>query len=161
MQQWVAEVAYDTHAGPKRATESYYLPTIDDVRAQIAKNGGYPLNIRPHERSSIERMFARSSWWQVQLLRGIQFRSTSTSPGVALWTAGAKNALRFRDGSSHAAPWVAASLALLRREPTERGNVQAAIAALKRASRDLGPRGPDPVFGAGLLRLPAGACATP
>lgn len=85
MQQWVAEVAYDTHSGPKRATESYYLPTIDDVRAQIAKNGGYPLNIRPHERSQIERLFARSSWWQVQLLRGIQFRSTSTSPGVALW----------------------------------------------------------------------------
>jgi len=28
---------------------------------------------------------ARSSWWQVQLLRGIQFRATSTSPGVALW----------------------------------------------------------------------------
>lgn len=84
-----------------------------------------------------------------------------TAPGVALWTAGAKNAVRYRDGSSHAAPWAAASLALLRREPTERGNVQAAITALKRASRDLGVRGPDPVFGAGLLRLPAGACGTP
>ena len=83
------------------------------------------------------------------------------APGVALWTAGAKNAVRFRDGSSHAAPWAAASLALLRREPTERGNVQAAITTLKRASRDIGVRGPDPVFGAGLLRLPAGACATP
>lgn len=85
MQQWVAEVAYDTHSGPKRAMESYYLPSIDDVRAQIIKNGGYPLWIRPHERSQIERILARSSWWQVQLLRGIQFRSTSTSPGVALW----------------------------------------------------------------------------
>jgi hypothetical protein len=30
-------------------------------------------------------LLARSSWWQVQLLRGIMFRSTSTSPGVALW----------------------------------------------------------------------------
>lgn len=85
MQQWVAQVAYDTHSGPKRATESYYLPTIDDVRNQIMKNGGYPLSIRPHERSPLERLLARSSWWQVQLLRGIQFRSTSTSPGVALW----------------------------------------------------------------------------
>ena len=28
---------------------------------------------------------SRSSWWQVQLLRGIQFRATATSPGVALW----------------------------------------------------------------------------
>jgi len=85
MQQWVAQVAYDTHSGPKRATESYYLPTIDDVRNQIMRNGGYPLSIRPHERSPLERLLARSSWWQVQLLRGIQFRSTSTSPGVALW----------------------------------------------------------------------------
>ncbi len=41
--------------------------------------------VRPHERSPLERLLARSTWWQVQLLRGIQFRSTSTSPGVALW----------------------------------------------------------------------------
>ncbi len=85
MQQWVADVAYDTTSGPKRVTESYYLPTAEDVRAEVSKKGGYALTIRPHERSPIERMLARSTWWQVQLLRGIQFRSTSTSPGVALW----------------------------------------------------------------------------
>ncbi len=85
MHQWVAEVAYESHGGPKKVTESYYLPTVDDVRNAISKNGGYPLSIRPHERSPVERMLARSTWWQVQLLRGIQFRSTSTSPGVALW----------------------------------------------------------------------------
>ncbi len=85
MQQWVAEVAYDTNRGPKRARESYFLPSIDDVRHEIAKNGGYVLSIRAHERSPLERLLARSSWWQVQLLRGIQFRSTATSPGVALW----------------------------------------------------------------------------
>lgn len=85
MQQWVVQVAYDTPSGAKKVTESYYLPTVDDVRKAVAKNGGYPLSIRPHERSPIERLFARSSWWQVQLLRGIQFRATSTSPGVALW----------------------------------------------------------------------------
>lgn len=85
MQQWVAEVAYDTASGSKTVTESYYMPSADDVRHEISKKGGYPLSIRPHERSPLERLLARSTWWQVQLLRGIQFRSTSTSPGVALW----------------------------------------------------------------------------
>lgn len=85
MRQWVAEIAFETTSGPKKVTESFYMPTPDDVRAEIFKRGGYVLSIRPHERSSLERLLARSSWWQVQLLRGIQFRSTSTSPGVALW----------------------------------------------------------------------------
>lgn len=85
MQQWVADIAYETRSGPKRVTESFYLPTIDDVRTAIVNKGGYALKIRPHARSSLERLLARSTWWQVQLLRGIQFRSTSTSPGVALW----------------------------------------------------------------------------
>lgn len=85
MQQWIAEVAYETPAGPKKVIETYYVPSSDDVRDAITKKGGYVLAIRPHERSPLERMLARSSWWQVQLLRGIQFRSISTSPGVALW----------------------------------------------------------------------------
>ncbi len=85
MQQWIVEVAYDTPSGVKKVQESYYMPTVDDVRTQVFKNGGHVLSIRSHERSPIERLFARSTWWQVQLLRGIQFRSTSTSPGVALW----------------------------------------------------------------------------
>lgn len=85
MQQWIAEIAYETTAGPKKVTESFCLPSMDDVRNAITKKGGYPLVIRPHERSPVERLLARSTWWQVQLLRGIQFRATSTSPGVALW----------------------------------------------------------------------------
>ena len=85
MQQWVAEIAYETTSGPKKVTESFYLPTIEDVRAEISKRGGFALHIRPHSRSPIERLLARSTWWQVQLLRGIQFRSNSASPGVALW----------------------------------------------------------------------------
>ena len=85
MQQWVAENAYETTSGPKRVTESFYLPSKEDVREAISKKGGYALAIRPHERSPLERLLARSTWWQVQLLRGIQFRSISTSPGVALW----------------------------------------------------------------------------
>ena len=85
MQQWVAEIAYDTTSGPKKVTESFYMPSVDDVRHAVSKKGGFVLAIRPHERSPLERLLARSTWWQVQLLRGIQFRSTSTSPGVALW----------------------------------------------------------------------------
>lgn len=85
MQQWVADVAYDSSSGPKRVVESYYMPSPDDVRAEVTKKGGYVLAIRQHERSPLERMLARSTWWQVQLLRGIQFRSIATSPGVALW----------------------------------------------------------------------------
>ncbi|PJB73485.1 MAG: type II secretion system protein [Alphaproteobacteria bacterium CG_4_9_14_3_um_filter_47_13] len=85
MQQWVAEIAYDTTSGPRKVTESFYLPTAEDVRNIVAKNGGHVLSIRAHERSPLERLLARSTWWQVQLLRGIQFRSTASSPGVALW----------------------------------------------------------------------------
>lgn len=85
MHQWVVEVAYDTNKGAKTAFETFYLPTPDDVRAEVSKKGGFVLNIREHKRSPVERILARSSWWQVQLLRGIQFRSGSVSPGVALW----------------------------------------------------------------------------
>jgi len=85
MRQWVVEVAYDTRSGPKRRPESFYLPSEYDVRDAVSKKNGYILSIRQHERSQLERLLARSGWWQVQLLRGIQFRSTATSPGVALW----------------------------------------------------------------------------
>lgn len=85
MKQWLAEIAYDTMSGTKRVTEAFYLPTIQDVRREIAKRGAYAISIRPYSRSPLERLLARSTWWQVQLLRGIQFRSTAASPGVALW----------------------------------------------------------------------------
>lgn len=86
MQQWVAEIAYDNLSGVQTVTESFYLPSEEDVRGEIAKRGGYVVTIRPHKRSPLERLLARSAWWQVQLLRGIMFRSTSvSSPGVALW----------------------------------------------------------------------------
>lgn len=85
MQQWLAEVAYETRSGAKRVTEAFFLPTVDDVRSAITKKGGYVLNIRPYSRSPLERLLAKSTWWQVQLLRGIQFRAQTASPGVALW----------------------------------------------------------------------------
>jgi type II secretory pathway component PulF len=86
MQQWIANIAYQAGSSKiKKEQESFYLPSVEDVRDAVAKKGGYLLSVRPHERSPVERLLAKSSWWQVQLLRGIQFRSTSTSPGVALW----------------------------------------------------------------------------
>lgn len=85
MQQWIVQIAYEGRAGPKQMTETMYLPTESDVRDAVRKRGGHVLTIRQHKRTPMERLLARSSWWQVQLLRGIMFRSTSTSPGVALW----------------------------------------------------------------------------
>lgn len=85
MRQWVVDIAYDTTSGPKKVQESFYMPREEDVRDLVTKKGGYVLAIRQHERSPLERLLARSSWWQVQLLRGIQFRSIAVSPGVALW----------------------------------------------------------------------------
>lgn len=85
MQQWIVQIVYDARSGPKKATETMYMPSEADVREAVRQRGGYVLNIRPHSRTPLERLLARSSWWQVQLLRGIMFRATSTSPGVALW----------------------------------------------------------------------------
>ncbi len=85
MQQWIAEIAFDTRGSTKKQTRTYYLPRIEDVRRAITDEGGYALRIRPHKRSVFERLLARSSWQQVQLLRGIQFRANTTSPSVAFW----------------------------------------------------------------------------
>lgn len=85
MHQYVAEVAFDSNSGPKIQKMSFYMPNVEEVRREIFKRGGFPLSIRKAERSTMERLLGRSSWWQVQLLRGIQFRSVATSPGVALW----------------------------------------------------------------------------
>jgi type II secretory pathway component PulF len=85
MQQWLVEIAYETRTGAKRVTEALFLPTIEDVRAAVTEKGGFVLNIRPYSRSPLERLLAKSTWWQVQLLRGIQFRAQTASPGVALW----------------------------------------------------------------------------
>ena len=85
MQQWIVHIAYDTRSGPKKATETMYMPSEADVRDAVRQRGGHVLRIRQHTRTPLERLLARSSWWQVQLLRGIMFRATATSPGVAFW----------------------------------------------------------------------------
>lgn len=85
MRQWMAEYAIETRKGPVKQNESFYLPTEDHVRNEIGRLGGYVISIRPYQRSPIERWLARSSFWQIQLLRAIQFRSKTNSPGVGLW----------------------------------------------------------------------------
>jgi len=85
MKQWIAEIAQETTSGPQKYKETFYLPSQNDVRRAIKDRGAYVLSIREYTRSPAERLLARSSWWQIQLLRGILFRSSTTSPGVALW----------------------------------------------------------------------------
>lgn len=85
MQQWTAEIAFDSRGTVRKQTRTYCLPSIEEVRRAVQEEGGYVLRIRPHNRSIFERLMARSSWQQVQLLRGIQFRASTTSSSVAFW----------------------------------------------------------------------------
>jgi type II secretory pathway component PulF len=85
MQQWIAEIAFDTRGKVQKQTRTFCLPTIEDVRRAVSDEGAFVLWIIPHKRSVFERILARSSWQQVQLLRGIQFRTNTTSSSVAFW----------------------------------------------------------------------------
>jgi type II secretory pathway component PulF len=85
MQQWIVDVVMDSRGVAKKVTRTFTLPTVEDVRRVVTDEGGYVLRIREHKRSYFERLLARSSWQQVQLLRGIQFRANTTSPSVAMW----------------------------------------------------------------------------
>ena len=73
------------------------------------------------------------------------------APGVDLWVAAPGASGRYATGTSYAVPFVAAALALERARGA--GPAQAR-ARLLEAARDLGPPGPDPRFGHGLLRHP-------
>ena len=76
------------------------------------------------------------------------------APGVGIWTAGEKGAGVFRDGTSYAAPYVTAALALTGIAQKTPPAAAARIGMLSRTSRDLGESGLDPLFGAGLLQAP-------
>ncbi len=71
------------------------------------------------------------------------------APGVELPVAAPGGGVVYRSGSSFAAPFVSAALAL-----------GASADALRQAARDLGEPGRDPVYGWGLLQMPL-ACASP
>jgi hypothetical protein len=78
------------------------------------------------------------------------------APGVRLWTAASISGGRFQSGTSYAAPFVTAALAVARsREPEK--PVAELIDELAGHAVDLGAPGRDPVFGFGLVQSD-GAC---
>lgn len=80
------------------------------------------------------------------------------APGVEVWTAASLRGARPQTGTSFAAPFVTAALALaVERGATDR---EAAIAALRDGAEDLGEPGRDSVFGWGLVKAD-GLCAAP
>ncbi len=81
------------------------------------------------------------------------------APGVNIWTAASVSGGRLRSGTSYAAPFVTAALAVERmRTPDE--PLAAARDRLISCAQDLGDPGPDPVFGHGLVQAPGpGQCS--
>jgi hypothetical protein len=73
------------------------------------------------------------------------------APGVELWTAASISGGRLRSGTSYAAPFVTAALAARRAEHPEEP-IADSLRVLEESAVDLGPEGPDPVFGNGLVR---------
>ncbi len=73
------------------------------------------------------------------------------APGVDLWTAASVSGGRLRSGTSYAAPFVTAALAVRRAEaPGE--PLAESLALLARNARDLGEAGPDETFGHGVIQ---------
>ncbi|WP_295044347.1 S8 family serine peptidase [uncultured Paracoccus sp.] len=76
------------------------------------------------------------------------------APGVNVWTAASISGARTKTGTSYAAPFVTAAAALAwQRDPTL--TAAALRDRLRAAARDLGPDGPDAIFGAGLIAPPS------
>jgi subtilisin family serine protease len=78
------------------------------------------------------------------------------APGVNVWTAASVSGGRLRSGTSYAAPFVTAALAVERLRVPEMG-LDEITRQLFACARDLGEAGFDPVFGHGLLSAP-GQC---
>ncbi|MFN3825252.1 MAG: S8 family serine peptidase [Pseudorhodobacter sp.] len=90
------------------------------------------------------------AWRQANQGPYIQF----AAPGVNLWTAASVSGGRLRSGTSYAAPFVTASLAVSRlRDPD--APIADVVETLIGCARDLGEAGFDPVFGHGLIQSPA------
>lgn len=78
------------------------------------------------------------------------------APGVRLWVAASISGGRLKSGTSYAAPFVTASLAVQRlRAPAM--PIEQTIAAMESCAKDLGDAGQDDVFGHGLVAAP-GQC---
>ena len=74
------------------------------------------------------------------------------APGVRLWTAASVSGGRFRSGTSYAAPFVTAALAVAGHRGE--GNRDTLVATLAGGAIDLGEPGRDPVFGWGMPAAP-------
>lgn len=79
------------------------------------------------------------------------------APGVQLWTAASISGGRFRSGTSYAAPFVTAALAIARARQPDRP-ARDLIAELADAAVDLGAEGRDETYGWGLVQS-SGGCA--
>ena len=78
------------------------------------------------------------------------------APGVGVWTAASVSGGRLKSGTSFAAPFVTAVLAVERLRAPEQP-LEEMLAQVLDCARDLGAVGVDPVFGHGLVSAP-GAC---
>lgn len=76
------------------------------------------------------------------------------APGVGVWTTDPSGNGVLEEGTSFAAPFVTAAIGRWMSDRPRSSPLDAAE-ALKRAARDLGAPGMDPVYGAGLLRVSA------
>lgn len=76
------------------------------------------------------------------------------APGVRIWTAASISGGRFRSGTSYAAPFVAAALAVARSQWPE-DEPDSILARLSEGAVDLGEPGRDTIFGWGLVQAPA------
>lgn len=75
------------------------------------------------------------------------------APGVRVWAAASVSGGRLQSGTSYAAPFVTASLAVQRlRAPTI--PLDGTITAMSRCAKDLGADGHDPIYGHGLVAAP-------
>ncbi|MDP5365773.1 MAG: S8 family serine peptidase [Paracoccaceae bacterium] len=78
---------------------------------------------------------------------------TLSAPGVGVWTAASISGGKLKSGTSYAAPFVTAALAVQRmREP--KAKLQGSIKKLIDCATDLGAAGYDPVYGNGLISAP-------
>ena len=75
------------------------------------------------------------------------------APGVNIWTAASVSGGRLRSGTSYAAPFVTAALAVERMRMPEKV-MEDVTATLFACAKDLGDAGYDPVFGHGLVTSP-------
>jgi subtilisin family serine protease len=74
------------------------------------------------------------------------------APGVNVWTALPNRREGYQTGTSLAVPYVTAAIAAL--APSTGGRLRHAEAIQLISAEDLGPLGPDPMFGRGLVQAP-------